>query len=283
MKISPVSQSITPAAPSEAQNIRALKMNTLATPGPAGPEGDGLSISDGNEPNTNPTVEATEPISPKYAELARQRRALQVREREIQQKEKALELKSQGSDQIPLARLKTEPLSVLMEAGVTYEQLTEAILANQGNSEVNELKAKLAALEEGVEKKFVDREAQAEKHALSEMKREAEKIIFSNDDYELVRETKSVPDVLKLIERTYKETGEVLDVAEALKLVEDELFSRNQKIAGLKKMQGLFNPQPAPPQPRPQGMRTLTNKDTASVPMSAKQRALAAFYGTLKK
>ncbi len=285
MKISPISSNITPAAPSEATNIKALKMSTLATPGPANPEAASeLSISDSNEEKTNPAAEVTEPISPQFAALARERRALQVKRRELELKEKALETKSQGSDQIPLARLKSEPLSVLLEAGVTYDQLTEAILANQGNSDFNELKAEMAAFKQGVDQKLTDQEVRAEQAALSEMKREAEKIIFSNDDFELVRETKSVPDVLELIKRTYKETGEVLDVTEALKLVEDELFTRNQKIANLKKMQGLFNKQPEPqPMSRPQGMRTLTNKDTASIPMDRRQRALAAWGGTLKR
>ncbi len=183
-----------------------------------------------------------------------------------------------------IARLKSEPLSVLLEAGVTYDQLTEAILANQGDSKVSALEAKISALEQGIDKKLSDREVQAEQQVLAEMRKEAERLIVS-DDFELVRETKSVPDVMSLIERTYRETGEVLEVTDALKLVEDELFSRNQKLAGLKKMQSLFKPAEHIPvqQKSTPGMRTLTNRDTASIPMSPKARALAAFRGELKK
>jgi hypothetical protein len=117
------------------------------------------------------------------------------------------------------------------------------------------------------------------------MRREATQLAAQGDDFELVRETQSVPDVIQLIERTYDKTGEILDVSEAMKLVEDELFKRQQKLITLKKMRGLLPKQAEPvPQQRPQsGMRTLTNRDTASVPLSAKARALAAFYGTLKK
>jgi len=261
---------------------RTLKMATNATPGqiePPPPEE--LSNQANIEPK--PTVEATQPLSPQLAHLAKQRRALQAKERELKDREEAFLTKSQGRDQVDLARLKSEPLRVLQDAGVTYEQLTEAILANQGNGEINALKAEINALKEGVDKKFIDRETQAEQQVLSEMRRDAENIIKQGDDFELVRETGSVPDVMRLIEMTYRESGEVLDVSEALKLVEDELFARNQKIAGLKKMQGLYKPAEPVAQPRQQGMRTLTNKDTASVPLTAKARALAAFYGTLKK
>lgn len=232
----------------------------------------------------NATVEATEPLSPQFAALARERRALQVKAREIADREKAFESKSQGSDQISKAKLKSDPLSVLMEAGVTYDELTQAILANQGSSEVTALKAELNAIKEGIDNKFKEKDTQAEQQVLAEMRREADRTIVSNDDFELVRETRSVPKVMELIEKTYKTTGEVLDVSEALKLVEDELFKRQSKLANTKKLQGLYKPaEVAPMQQRHQGMRTLTNKDTASVPMTARDRALAAFYGTLKK
>ncbi len=293
MKISPVSAPSNTVAGAEGGSrvdaIRALQMTTNATtsqldiPQPIPDEK--LLIEDNNDTESNLTEEATQPISPQFAALAKQRRALQVKERELREKEKAIEAKLQGSDAVEIARLKSEPLSVLLENGVTYDQLTEAILANQGNSEVNALKAEIEALKEGVEKKFTERDTRAEQQVLNEMRQEANELVNQGDTYELVRATGSVPDVIRLIEMTYRESKEVLDVSEACQLVEDELFARNQKLAGLKKMQSLFAPsQPAPEaQQRQQGMRTLTNKDTASVPMTAKQRALAAFYGTLKK
>lgn len=286
MKISPMPSLGTQVATDGAQGpavntMRALKMATNATPGPSFPQD--LPVSDDNEDKSKAVVEATQPISPQSAALAKHRRALQVKERELADREKAILEKSQGSDSIALARLKSEPLNVLLEAGVTYDQLTEAILASQGNSEISALKAEINALKEGVDKRFVDSETQAEKQVLAEMQKEATQLVAQGDEFELVRETRSVPEVMRLIEMTYRETKEVLEVGEALKLVEEELFRRNQGLVKLKKMQGLFQPPAPQPQPRAQGMRTLTNKDTASVPADRKQRALSAFYGTLKK
>lgn len=294
MKISPIAsaQNVVQEQGSAVAKMRAMKMDTNATPLQLEPpisqekpvEGadQKLLISNNNE-TAKETVEATQPLSPQYAELARKRRSLQVKERELAEKEKALLDKSQGSDFIELAKLKAQPLSVLLEAGVTYEQLTEAILANQGNAEVNALKAELTALKEGVDKKFIDQEQAAEQQVLREMKKEATLLVSQGDQFELVRETKSIPDVIRLIEQAYKETGEVLDVSEACKLVEDELLKEAQKLAGLKKLQAQTSQPVMHPQQRQVGVRTLTNKDTVSVPASAKQRALAAFYGTLKK
>lgn len=278
MKISAIS-SVTPTvdvgnpSPSHVDSVRRMRMNTNATP-----LTNQLPIAD---LNTLPaSVEATQPLSPQLALMAKQRRALQAKERELEAKRKAFESQSTGSAGIDVSRLKSEPLRVLLENGVTYDQLTEAILANQGGSELDSLKAEFKALQQGLDQKFLDRDAQAEKQVLAEMRREADQLAKS-DDYELVRETRRIPDVMKLIERTYKETGEVLDVSEALGLVEAELLKDAQKLATLKKLQAQMPPLTQQPQQRPSGMRTLTNRDTASVPFSAKQRALAAFYGTL--
>lgn len=290
MKISPMAAPSNSVSPSDVQSprpdIRSLKMATNATPEYARPPQELLISDDNTEENkADPIVEATQPISAQSAALARERRAFQQQRRAFEDQKKEFEAaKAQGSDSIPLTQLKSDPLSVLQKAGVSYQELADAILNNQGSSEVNALKAEINALKEGVDKKFVDRETQEKQRALASMQVNASKLIAEGDTYELVRETRSLPDVMRLIEKTYDMTGEVIEVPEALQLIEDELFKRNQKLAGLKKLQGLFKqPEPVVQQQRPQGMRTLTNKDTASPVMTAKQRAMAAFYGNLKK
>ena len=274
MKISPV----TAPAPVDAQaqrvlNTRAIKMNVNRTPGleaapPLVPDpstNQKVAIPDGDSTQEQGVVEATEPLSPQMAALAKQRRALQAKERELADREKKLQ--EPRADAVDLTRIKTEPLSVLLEAGVTYDQLTEAILADQsGNSpELRKLQAKLAEMEQKVTKTFEDRDKQAEQAALAEMRKTAERLVREGDTYEMVRET-----------------GEVMDETEALSLIEEELLERGTKLANLGKVRGKLAPeQPAQsPQQRPM---TLTNRDTAQPPMSRKQRALAAFHGQLNK
>lgn len=223
-------------------------------------------------------AEATQPLSPQFAELAKRRRALQLQERALKEREKALADQGTGSDRIDIARLKNEPLRVLQEAGVTYDQLTEHLLANQEDAKVRALEAKLEALEQGVEKKFIDRETQAEKQVLAEMRREVEDILAKDETFELVKAHRKAPDVMKLIERTYHETGEVLTEMQALKLVEDHLFEEQKRLTGLSKIKSLFAPETPVTQPQQQtGMRTLKNRDTASTALSRRARALAAF------
>jgi len=275
-----VSGGIDPQA-QRVQSVRALKMNTNATPGadlvqePA--------ISDNNDP-ANATTEETEPLSPQLAALARQRRALQVKERELADREKALtnQQPTQGNAEL-LARLKSQPLSVLLEAGVTYDQLTEAILANPSGDSQAAVESRIKALEESFDKKLADRDTQAEQAALAEMGREASRLAAEGDAFEMIRLTRSVPKVVALIERVYRKDGEILDVQEAMQLVEDDLIEQGLKLAGVGKVQSRVAPPLASQAPKPGGMRTLTNRDTAQVPQSRKQRAIAAFHNQLKK
>ncbi len=298
MKISPIPSGAnmapsSPEAPAQNVGLRSFKMNTNANPSfmeqtirptpqiqdlPGAPRAANIESND----NQAGDPEATGPISPQFAALAKQRRALQVKERELLERERSMSNPAAATDSISKALLLERPLDVLLDAGVTYEQLTEAILANQGNSEINSLKAEIEALRKGVDQKLQDRDTQTEQQVLAEMKKEAEQLASQGEEFELVRGMGKIPDVMKLIERTYRESGEVLDVQEALGLVEKELLSEAEKIAGYNKVRSQFIPQ-APQMQRHQGMRTLTNRDTASVPMSAKQRALAAFHGTLQR
>lgn len=241
--------------------------------------------------------EETKPLSPQLAALAREKRALQVKERELAAKEAAL--KSQPTDTKSMdeyrARIKADPLSVLQENGVDYDQLTAAILASSDSDhDLAELRAELKALKEGLEtrdKTQTEREQQEEQRTLASLQRDAEQLIAQGDDYEMVREAGYAPKVVELIQRIYKKTGEFIDVTEAAGMIETELLEDSLKFAKLKKVQSKLAPaQPAqtsaPVQtdnPNRKIMRTLTNRDGSSATtMDKRQRAIAAMEGRLK-
>ncbi len=250
-------------------------------------------LLDKNEPADKAT-EATQPLSTQFAALAKQKRALQLKEQALLAKEQ--ELASKGTDNTSLqeykARLKANALSVLREEGVSYDQLTEELLAStpDNGAAYSEIKAELKALKEGLEnqnKSLTDRDAAAEQQVLSQMKVEAERLVAEGEDFAMVREAGYVPKAIELIHKTWKTQGEVLDVTEALALIENELLEESLKFARIKKVQSRLNPvpalekQPAVQQdgPNRKTMRTLTNRDGASSPSSARERAIAAFYG----
>jgi len=241
----------------------------------------------------NQVDEATKPLDPEKAALIKAKRAIQVKEMELAKREEALksQVPPQGDTDF-IAKLKANPLSVLQEAGVTYDQLTEAILNNQSGitPELQALKTEMKALKDELETKFTTRDELAEQQVLSDIKKEAIAITAEGEQFEAIREAKAQKEVVKLIHRTWKKTGEVLDVAEAAELVENQLIEEALPFTKLKKVQSRLTPTPAtaaqtPAQPKANTkvMRTLTNRDSASTVMSKRDRAIAAMNGTLKR
>jgi hypothetical protein len=284
------------------QSIKKIKMRTqrsvyrelpqedeqLLDPATLSPEQS--NISDTVEQAASVTEEI-KPIGPQFAAIAKAKRALQVKEREIQAREEALK-SNPGTTPggISIESVKANPLSVLREAGVTNDQLTEAILAeaDSHHPKFDKYDAELNALREEIKnqnKSLSERDEHQKRQVLAQMERDAAQIVAQGDEYEMVREKKAIKSVIKLIDREYTENGNVLDVDEALGLVENALLEEALEYARIKKVQSKLTPA-QPQQPQPQNtnsnvrvMRTLTNRDGASVPSSSRERAIAAFWG----
>ena len=237
-------------------------------------------------------TEDTKPLSPQFAQLAKAKRALQAKEREIAAREAALAGKSETSETGLLDRVKSDPMGVLREAGFSYADLTEAVLAEQStNPNITRLERQVQDLKTALDnqsKSLVEKDQYNEKQVLTQMRKNTDAIVAQGDDaYELVRATNSQPLVVDLIKRTFDETGEIMDEYEALGLVEEELFQESFKLAQLKKIQSKLTPgqpqQPAPAGAAQKQIRTLTARDGTSVPLSAKERAMLAFKGQLPR
>lgn len=244
--------------------------------------------------NEGVVSEETKPLSPQFAALAKQRRALQVKERELITREEAL--KAQPSTDAGgewTARLKSQPLRVLEEQGVLnpgfYDQLTEYLVSGQAgmNPEIQSLKEEIKALKEGVDKNFVERDTQAEESALTEMLYEAEALAKDGETYQMIRDDDAYDQVLRRIHSHYKKTGQVLDVRSVMDDLENELITKAERYYKIPKLQSKYAPQ-VQMQPQAQSrqqpqMRTLTNRDTAQVPLDRRTRAMMAAQGLLKR
>lgn len=291
MKISPVSVPTAPVGDGQPPpaNVRSLRMNVQRTTSNEGHVAESLSI-----PPTSEDVapEATQPLSPQVAALAKQRRALQVKERELADREKALQGKPTQGLVFEEARLKSDPLGVAKEAlqtllsqGLTYDHLAEAVSSDQGDSKYHALEAKIKDLETGVDRKLSEREKQQEQQVLAEVRREALDLVAQDAEgrWEAVKAANLVKKVPDLVEARYRHDGTLLTTEQALDMLEEDQVNQAMRYVKLNKIQSQFQPRTSASQPQQRQMRTLTNRDTATAVMTPKQRALAAFHGNLKR
>lgn len=250
-----------------------------------------------------------EPISSQYALLARKDKivrqkevALKAREAELKAKEDAMSAKSSSnssfdeSKYISKEKLSADVFGTLTEMGFTYDQLTEAALNGPKPKDIemmNEIKAlreEMKALKgesESTKKTFDEYQTQNETLGINQLTKQATSLINNNPNFETIKETGSINDVVDLIKTTLKEDGVILSVEEAAEQVEEYLVEEALKLARIKKIQQKLAPQAAAPKaadaPKQQQLKTLTNSVGTSRPLSARERAILAAEGRLNK
>ena len=275
-------------------------------------------ISEGNTSSQAPIEEtkggSEEPLSSQYAILARKEKAIRQREQQLKARESAIKAKEVAkpseitpatpsfdeSKYINKDRLTKDPFTVLTELGLTYDQLTEMAMNAPKQEQIainNELKAlrdelkSLRGETESNKKSFEEQQTQSYQQAVSQIRSEAKNLIARDPNFETIRETNSLSDVVELIEETFKQDGVLLTVEEAAAEVEDYLVEEAMKIAKIKKIQQRLQPKASQPEAarntesskQPLQMKTLTNSVSSSRQLSSRERALLAFEGKLGK
>ena len=264
-------------------------------------------------------------LSSQYVQLAKKEKALRAQAMQVKAQNDALaareaaikakEAELSGDSYIPKSKLTNDTMRVLQDAGISAEQITQMMLngpsyeEQQQSSVIAKLEAKIAALEEGqtkVTKSFEDSQQNAYKQAVNQIRQEAKQLVFASEEFETIKETNSVNDVVDLITRTFDEgmgedypKGTLLTVEQAAQMVEDHLYEEAFKLTSLKKIQkrlaeravatasqasvakqGVSAQNPGAKQVT---MKTLTNKDGSARKLTSSERAILAFKGELKQ
>lgn len=275
---------------------------------------DATSTEEATETEVVPEPPKDTKTSKEWAALARQERAIRAKAQAQEQQFKAREaglaereakLTSQAPDTskyISRDRLKQDALSVLDEAGVSYDELTQQIISRQPTdprvtATISRLEAKILELEQSNQntaKTYQESQQQAYQSAIKQITNDAVALVKANPaEYEAIAKTGTVKQVVKLIKDTFDKDGIVLSVEEAAQEVENYLVEENinmvNSVSKIKarlaqNVQAATTAQKTPAtskQTQPQ-MKTLTNATASSRQLSAKERAILAFKGELK-
>ena len=268
--------------------------------------------------DTKPPVET--PESRRFAQLARQEKAIRQRAQEmkaqeqaLQQRQAELEARENSYKQQPppdqtkyVSRdtFKLDPIAALAELGLSYEEITNAYINHTPQdprvaATIAELKAELQAIKaanEEVKQKSVEHQTQQYQAAIKQLKTDTKALVDSDPNFETIKSTRSHDDVVDLIEQTYRKDGVLLSVEEAAQQVEDYLVEEALQLTKINKIKAKIaqnsapkeqpqtakNPAATADNPKQPQMKTLTNNTASSRQLSAKERAILAFKGQLK-
>lgn len=313
----PIVQNQNQVSPEE---LGAVKAPVKAQAPEIGQNSQGVESLEIPEPNVD--SKATPPEDPslsrQFAQLAKQERqlrfkvqqqelALKAREDAIKAKEDAYTSKDQEYAQKYIQRdfLKNNPLQALAEAEVSYDDLTQQILNSQTQQDprllatISKLEAKIESLQKATDEFKSSRVSDTEAQRVAAVKQitaDVAKLVESDPNYETIKHTKSQKDVVELIERTFDEDGVLLSVEEAANEIENYILEEAVKLSRLGKVSkralasvSSSQPSEAPAvtstQPKAQAaptMKTLTNANASTRPLTIRERAMLAFEGKLK-
>lgn len=291
-------------SPEELSAVKPREVNTLAT-----------EEAEESTPSTTEQVEAKPEKDPalsrQFAQLARQERilrqkaqqqqqAIKAREAELAAKEEAIKAKEQQYQDgyISKDQLKHDALRILADSGVSYDELTQQLLNQQSvnpavEATIKRLEAKIASLEDKAtqsSKAYEESQQHAYRAAVKQIEMDVRSTVMNDPNFETIRSTKSVGDVVELIEETYKKDGVLMTVEEACQEVENYLVDEAMKLTRIGKIKRQLEQartaQPsqktATQQQQQPTMKTLTNAAASTRKLSAKERAILAFKGQLK-
>lgn len=227
-------------------------------------------------------------LAKKEAALVRQRQELKAQMEAINSQKSELDKLRQEIESVKSRRssYKTNPMSALEDAGLSYKEITDYILNNQQISP----EQKLAALEEKFESKIQAMERQREEErrlyeeraeqerlareqaTIAEFKTEIGSYVSKHKDtYELTHLYDSSDLVYDTVEAYYDQSGKVLSIPEACDLVEKYLEKQVEKSLQTKKLSSRLTKSDTPPdvaqKSEPAPRRSLNNQTyTSSTP-----------------
>jgi hypothetical protein len=167
-------------------------------------------------------------------DMKRREQELQQREARVREYEEAQALKEK------------DPKAFLEKNGLSYERITDVYL-NDGKptpeQKIEALEARIQSLIEGREQEKEQEISKSAQEKVEGFKRTIEGVIESEGErFELIKAQKAHSLVFDVIQNYWRETGQMLPVAEAADFVENELFTEAQQLMGLSK----FKPKPQP-------------------------------------
>jgi len=256
----------------------------------AAPEGITQEIQSEQSPTES---EEDKRFAAKFAALSRKEKAIRERERQVERRLKEIEAQT-ASQQKPEVKPEEEPLKLralkkpfdtLKELGLDYETLTRIAL-NDGQltpelqmqilreeldgkyrSEIDQIKKQLQDKQEAEEKAKESQTVQGFKNEI------ASTIKSNTEEFELlgVEGENGIELVFDTINEHYNETGEVLDIVDAAKAVEDHLLGEAKKrieLHKIKKLVGASQVAQPPAKAEKKVSMTLSNEKSQVQPSS---------------
>ena len=252
-----------------------------------------------------------EQLSPRFAQLARQEKALRAQQQQIKAEKEEMKAKiaEYESSYVPKTKLselaRSNPLAALEQMGLTADEFTQALLnADPADAKVQKLLQRIEAVENQHKQTLTQLEMQqkqAYEQALTQIRNDIKLTAEADARFETVKEAdakgwNATEGAVSLIEEVFNEgwpemnipKGTIITNEQALEQVQQWVLNKAYEMAQIKGVKEKFQPVEKPQQPvAPKSQaRTLSNqmnatKTTRLTDKERRQRAIAALEGQI--
>lgn len=230
-----------------------------------------------------------EALSPRFAQLARQQKAMRAQQLQVQKEREELKAKiaDYETSYIPKTKLselaKNNPLGALEQMGITADEFTQALLnSNPQDAAIQKILQRIEAVENGQKQTLTNLELQqkqAYEQALTQIRNDLKLTAEADPRFETIKEAdakgwEATEGAVSLIETVFNEgwpekripKGTVMSNDQALLFVQEWVMEKAYEMAQLKGVKEKFTPAPT---------EVSTPAATKSLAMVAAERAPA--------
>lgn len=229
-------------------------------------------------------------LSPQQAALARKEQLFRKAQQEFKAEQEAWKLQQAGY--IPKERLTSDTLKVLAEAGITpdkyLELQTRQVEAADPNQplldRISQLEGKITELTDPENGTLAKEKKASYDAALNQIRSDVKLVVDSNPTYGTIKSEGKTEDVVELVTRVFEEENIILDVEEAVQLVEaklvDRLSKQYERIGKYDKIKSRFGQKTESSevnneqQPQSPQSKTLTNAGSTQRQLTPRERAV---------
>lgn len=245
VSVTPVAVSNSASTPDSSNPPAAIRVDLTPKASPSadvqpGTPSDASTAADTAPPSSEPPAAAEDPrVVARFKELSK-------RDKQIREREQALKAKDARIAQLDaIDRLaKEDPLALMEQWGVTYEDVTGRILSRfDKDPQLSAVEKEIAALKKAQADKEVSEQQVHIERAINGLKHDIRSLVDTGvDDFELIRTESAYEDVYDVIEQHFAQSGELIPIERAAGLVEEYLLGEATRIAKAKKVQALYAP-----------------------------------------
>jgi len=207
-----------------------------------------------------PEEPAPDPFSRRFAQLAREQKKLRQEREEMKRLQQEMQANKQSIGSVDELRqlAKEDPYKLVKELGINFKDLSQQVI-NKGEitpeqkmaGEMKRLRDEIDAMKAERQKLAEEKEAEVNARTYAGFIDQIKTFVNNGDQYEFIKANDAYGVIAEVMQEHYNQTQEVMDYADAARIVENHYEAEAEKFLKVSKFEQRLKERYAPAQTEP--------------------------------